>query len=55
MTLENYYLHAIESYGERNPFDIELSLKKLEEVISSGYILSRHQRGDTKKSIGGWN
>ena len=55
MTLDNYYLHAIEPYGERNPFDIELALDKLEKVISSGYILSRRQRGDTKKSIGGWN
>lgn len=55
MTLENYYLHAIEPYGERNPFDIELALNKLEEVVSSGYILSRRQRGDNKKSIGGWN
>ena len=55
MTLDNYYLHAIDSYGKYNPFDIELTLNKLEEILSSGYILSRRQMGDTNPRIGGWN
>ena len=55
MTLENYYLHAIEPHGDRNPFDIELALNKLEKIVSSGYILSRRKIGDTQTHIGGWN
>lgn len=55
MTLDNCYLHAIESSSKNNPFDIELTLNKLEEILSSGYILSRRQMGDTNTKIGGWN
>ena len=36
MTLDNCCLHAIDTYGKNNPFDIELTLIKLEEILSSG-------------------
>ena len=53
MTLDNYYLHGIDTYGKNNPFDTELTLKKLEKIVSSGYISSRAKLGDNKS--GGWN
>lgn len=55
MTLDNCCLHAIDTYGKNNPFDIELTLIKLEEILSSGYILSKKHIKNTNKRYAGWN
>ena len=54
MTLNNYYLHAIESNGNVIPLDIQSTLNKLKKVLSTGYILSRRKMGYNSSNLG-WN
>lgn len=54
MELNNFYLHAI-NCNDGKDFDEKSTLVKLEEILKSGYILSRRKRGDLDPNKGGWN
>ena len=54
MKLDSYYLHAIDSQNG-NPFNGEHSLEVLEEILTSGELKSKRERGITDDSYGGWN
>lgn len=54
MQLKKYYLYAIDCNNGK-PFNTEKTLLKLEQILKSGYILSRRKLGDIDPKKGGWN
>ena len=54
MKLNSYYLHAFDSHDGEN-FDGERSIEVLKEILASGGLKSKRQRGITEDKAGGFN